>query len=467
MTDAPYAARRARVLEALGPDGALLVPASPELVVGPDGEVRYVPDADLYWLTGYREPEAVLVLCPSAETPFTLFVRPRDATSERWTGVRGGVEAARDEFGADAAHPIAELNAKLPGLLASARTLYTPVTFARKEVEEAVRAARVAAQRTRQRSGKGVHTVTDLHVLLAPMRMHKDTHELARIRRAAEITVAGFHDAIRTLRDAPTEWQVEAALEYGFRSRGAYGSAFPPIVAGGVNATVLHYIDNAAPLRVGDLLLIDAGARFDMYCADVTRTFPIGGAFSPEQRAVYDVVHAAHDAARAAAAPGCAVGDIHDAALRVLVQGMLDLGLLRGAIDDIIEKKEHEKYYPHRTAHWLGLDVHDAGPYVLDGGGALPLESGMVLTIEPGLYVPADDDSAPEALRGIGVRLEDNVVITDAGHEVLTDGLPLAGAEVEELVGALREKAGEVQSTAAPHKRTAPEAGPAAKHPNA
>lgn len=433
--NATCAARRARVLDALGSHGALLVPASPELVVGPDGELRYVPDADLYWLTGYTEPEAVLVLCPSADTPFTLFVRPRDPKSERWTGVRGGVEAARDVFGADAAHPIAELNAKLPGLLASARTLYAPVALARADVREAVRVALVAAQRARQRSGRGLHTVTDLHVLLAPMRLRKDEYELMRIRRAAEITIAGFHDAVRAIRDAHGEWQVEAALEHGFRSRGAFGSAFAPIVAGGANATVLHYIDNAAPLRKDDLLLIDAGARFDMYCADVTRTFPVSGAFSPEQRDIYDVVHAAYEAARGAAAPGRAANDIHDAALRTLVRGMLDLGLLRGNIDDIIENREHEKYYPHRTSHWLGLDVHDAGAYVLEGGDPLPLEAGMVLTIEPGLYIPADDDTAPAALRGIGVRLEDDVVITDAGHEVLTVGMPLAAREVESLFG--------------------------------
>jgi Xaa-Pro aminopeptidase len=425
-----FAGRRSRVLSELGADGALVLAAAPELFVAGDTDVRYVPSADLYYLTGYTEPEAVLVLCPSAADASTLFVRPRDPDRELWTGTRGGVEAARAAFGVDAAYPLGELMERLPKLLEGAAHAYASLETGRSEVDAAVRRALADARRTRPRTGRGVHTISDPYVLLAPMRLRKDATELAAIRAAADITVRAFDDVARDLASAEHEYEVEAALEHGFRRRGAMGPAFPTIAAAGANATVLHYTANDAPLRDGDMLLVDAGARAHMYCADITRTYPLGGRFNPQQRALYDVVFAAHDAVISCIAPGRTVADLDSATLRVLVQGMIDLRLLDGGIDDIVAKREYRRYFPHRVSHWLGLHVHDAGDYAV-AGKPVTLEEGMVLTVEPGLYIPASDTSAPPHLRGIGVRLEDDVLVTGAGAEVLTGGLPLRPEEVE------------------------------------
>ena len=429
-----FAERRSRVLSSLGQDGALVLAAAPELFVGGDTDVRYVPSANLYYLTGYVEPEAVLVLCPSADEPFTMFVRPRDADRELWTGARGGVEAARDVFGSDGAYPLAELTERLPKLLAAAAHAYASIETGRTQIDAALQAALASARRTRPRHGRGVHTITDPDVLLAPMRLRKDATEIAAMRAAADIAVRGFDDVARALHGMRHEYEVEAVLEHGFRRRGAAGPAFPTIAASGANATVLHYTANHAALRTGDLLLVDGGARVDMYCADITRTFPLGGRFSAEQRAVYDIVLAAHDAVIACIAPGITTADLDDAALRTLVQGMLDLRLLDGGVDELIEKREYRRYFPHRVSHWLGLDVHDVGDYAVEGE-PVKLEAGMVLTVEPGLYIPAGDGSAPAALRGTGVRLEDDVLVTERGAEVLTGGLPVRPGEVEVLTG--------------------------------
>jgi Xaa-Pro aminopeptidase len=430
-----YGDRRAQVLALLEEaGGALILPAAPELHTGADGELRYLPDPDLYYLSGYVEPEAVLVLCPSADTPCTMFVRERDAERERWTGPRGGVEAAAAEFGVDAAHPLAELATRLPALVAGADVLFAPLQTGRPEVDAALLHTLDRARRERPRTGRGAHTVTAPRVLLAPLRMRKDEHELALLREAARITVAAFENTARMIARAEGEWQVEASVEHAFRAAGAMGSAFPSITAGGANATVLHYTSNSAPLRRGDSLLIDAGARHRMYCADITRCFPVGGTFTPGQRAVYDVVLHAQRAASDAVKPGAAAADVENAALAVLVAGMVELRLLAGAVDDIIERKEYRRYFPHRVSHWLGLDVHDVGDYVTADGASQRLEAGMVLTVEPGLYIPADADGAPSALRGIGIRLEDDVVVTAAGGEVVTAGLALAADDVERLM---------------------------------
>jgi Xaa-Pro aminopeptidase len=429
MSHEPCSSRRQRVLDLLASDsakGALIAAAGPELVVGPDTDLRYVPAADLYWLSGYTEPEAVLVLAPAADTPFTLFVRERDPERERWTGVRGGVDAAREQFGADAAFPLAKLQEDLPKLVAGADRLFVRLQAGRDDVDAAIRRVLAGALRTRPRTGRGPHTITDPGVLLGPLRRVKDACEIALLRQAAAITAAGFTAAHAALADARGEWEVEAALEHAFRSRGAMGPAFPSIVAGGANATVLHYITNDAPLQRGSALLIDAGARYRMYCGDISRTYPVGGRFSPEQAAVYDVVRRAHDAGIAASRPGSTIDDVHDAALHVLVEGMLELKLLQGEKDGILEKAEYRRYFPHRTSHWLGLDVHDAGDYVSAPGESVRLEPGMVFTVEPGLYVPADDDQAPAGLRGIGVRIEDDVLITSDAVEVLTADAPFA-----------------------------------------
>ena len=436
MSNDIHAARRARALELIGTGGALVLPAAPELHLGADTHFRFVQDTDLYYLTGYGEPEAVAVLSPHAEAPFTVFVRPRDAERERWTGARAGVDGARELLGADRALSIAELPAQLPELLKNADTIYAPFDSQRPDVDAAVRAALMNGQRNRPRTGVGPHALHNARALLARLRLYKDDEELALMRAAARITVAAFRELAAVVRNAEGEWTLHAALEHGFRRRGAMGPAFPTIVAGGERATVLHYENNDQPLARDGLVLVDAGARYRMYCADVTRTFPVSGRFTPDQRAIYDIVHRAHAAAVAAVRPGAMTQAIDDAAVHVLVQGMLDVGLLQGSRDELIEKKEYKRHYPHRTSHWLGLDVHDAGDYVRAGGEPMPLEEGFVLTIEPGLYIPVDDTAAPASLRGIGVRLEDDVLVTAAGNEVLTGALPIAAADIEALMGA-------------------------------
>lgn len=422
---APYRDRRRRVLERLGEDGALLLVAAPELRIGPDTDVRYVPDAELFWLTGYSEPRAVLLLRGSVDGPrFNMFVRPRDPDRELWTGPRGGVEAAVERFGAEAAYPLTELDERLPALLRDTNTLYARPGQGSPEFDQLVLALLATGRRTRPRRGRGIHTLRDPGVLLDPLRRTKDAWEVARIREAAEITVAAFSEAAKQIRPGAGEWQIEAALDAGFRGRGGFGPAFPTIVAGGANATTLHYIANDRPLSEGELVLIDAGARKSMYCADISRTFPVSGAFTPEQRQLYEVVLAAHDRAIEAVHPGATVADVHGAALRALLEGLRELGCVAGEIDALVVRPaEWNAWYPHRTSHWLGLDVHDAGAYV-ERGRDTALQPGMVLTVEPGLYFPAGDDRCPPALRGTGVRIEDDVLVTVTGREVLTDALP-------------------------------------------
>lgn len=421
-----FAQRRATVLERLGETGALVLAAAPELIVGRDTELRYVVDAELFYLTGYTEPEAILVLNPSNQAaPFTMFVRPRHAERELWTGRRGGVEAARERFGADVALPIAELSEELPPLLASIDTVYARLGAGRPELDGLIQRTLAVARSSRPRTGRGPHTLSDPGELLDPMRLIKLEDELAALREAARISCDAYIDTLTQVRPEIGEWQVEAAVEHGFRARGAAGPAFPTIAAAGANATVLHYVENCATMHAGDLLLLDAGARYDMYCADITRTVPVTGKFTAEQRDLYDIVLAAHDAAIFESRPGATVDAVHAAARRVLAEGLIGLGLLTGSVDAALEDEQGlRRFYPHRTSHWLGLDVHDVGAYATRAG-AVALVPGMVMTIEPGLYM---------ADRGIGIRIEDDVVITNDGCEVMTARVPTSAAELESLM---------------------------------
>ncbi|HEX6939758.1 MAG TPA: aminopeptidase P N-terminal domain-containing protein [Longimicrobiales bacterium] len=428
-----YAARRARVLERLGEDGVLVIPAAPEVRAGRDLELRYRPDPDLYYLTGYVEPEAVLVLAPGhADGAFTLFVRPRDPERERWTGVRGGPEAARDLYRADAAYPLSELEQRLPALLRARETVYCALDSGADGVDAIVREALRHGRATRQRSGRGPRFLADPGVLLDELRIRKDPRELELLRDAARITVEAFLDAAPLIAPGAGEWEVEAALEAAFRRRGADGPGFGTIVASGANATVLHYIANDRRMAAGDLLLIDAGARYCGYNADISRTFPVSGRFSPPQRELYDAVLEAHGRALDAVRPGATTAHVHQAALRALVEAMVAFGLLDGDVDGLIEQEKYRPFYPHQTSHWLGLDVHDVGDYAVRGEPRA-LEPGMVLTIEPGLYVPADAEAAPAELRGVGIRIEDDVAVTEDGREVLTAAMPAAAERIEAL----------------------------------
>lgn len=422
---AVFARRRTRVLDALGDDAALVLAAAPEIIVGRDTELRYVIDPDLWYLTGYREPEAVAVLTRSADGPFTLFVRPRDPDRETWTGPRGGVEAAREEFGADAAHPVAELTERLPKLLAGVDRVYFRIGAGRADVERVVLDALSAGRHGRQRTGRGPAELADPGLLLDDMRLVKEPGEIERIRGAVALTIEGIRAGIAAVRDGAGEWEVEAAVEGTFRRLGADGPAFATIAASGPNACVLHHVANDRVMHAGELLLLDAGARHRIYAGDITRTVAVGGRIDGARKDVHDLVAAANRAAIDAVRPGATLDGIHHAAVRVLAGGMVELGLLEGDIDALLEKPEAiRRYYPHKTSHWLGLDVHDVGSYAV-AGAPRPLAPGMVLTIEPGLYIPAHDDDAPDHLRGIGVRLEDDVLVTADGAEVLSAALPL------------------------------------------
>lgn len=431
-----FAERRARVLKRLGAGGALVLAAAPELRVGHDTELRYVVDADFWYLTGYREPEAVMVLRVSDSEPvFTMFVRPRDRKKETWSGPRGGVEAAVERFGADAAFPIHELTERLPKLLAGVDRLYARLESSPPGFDRLIRDALATARRNRPRTGHGPLMLIEPGAILDDMRLFKDAEEVESLRAAATLTVEAFRAAASCIRPGAGEWQVEAKIEYEFRVRGASGPAFPTIVASGPNATVLHYVENDRVMNAGDLLLLDAGARWRMYCADITRTFPVGGTFEGRRAALYEVVHAAHMAGIEAVRPGNTIDAVHEAVRRTLAEGLIELKLVEGDVDAVLaDNAALACYYPHRTSHWLGIDVHDPGDYVTASGPRM-LEPGMVLTVEPGLYLPADDDTLPAAWRGMGIRLEDDVLVTAEGRDVLTAALPVTPSDVATLAG--------------------------------
>jgi Xaa-Pro aminopeptidase len=429
-----FAGRRARVLDALGGDAALILAAPPALRVGRDTELRYTPDADLYYLTGCTEPEAVLVLRRSGDaTDFTLFVRPRDAERELWTGPRGGVESARERYGADQTFAVAELGERLPGLVEDVHSLHARLPSGSEALDALIPGLLRAGRARRARHGRGPTVLAEPGLILDDMRLVKDAAEIERLRAAARVTISAFREALAVVRPGSGEADVEAALEAAFRRNGASGPAFPTIAAAGRNATVLHYIENGERLRAGELLLIDGGARVGQYCGDVSRTVPVSGRFTADQRRVYGIVHAARDAAIATARPGATIGEVHDAAHAVLVAGMRELGLVADGLQDEALRERVRTFFPHRTSHWLGLEVHDVGDYVRDDESRRLVE-GMAFTVEPGLYVPVGSD-APAALRGIGIRIEDDVLIDRAGTEVLTAELPTGADELEALIG--------------------------------
>jgi Xaa-Pro aminopeptidase len=429
-----FARRRARVMDELGTPGVMVLAAAPEIVVGRDLELRYVVDPDLWYLTGYMEPEAVAVLGGATDASFTLFVRPRDPARETWTGPRGGVDAALERFGADAAHPVAELGERLPALLRGRDRIHFRVGSGRLDVERLVLDALVRGRHGRQRSGTGPAELVDPGGILDEMRLVKEPEEIQAIRDAVEVTAAAFRAGFAEARPGKGEWEVEAAVEGAMRRAGADGPAFATIAASGPNATVLHHTANDRRMGVGDLLLLDAGARHRIYNADLTRTLPVGGRFSGAQRDVYQAVLAAERAAIAVARPGATTLDVHRAALGVLVPAMVDLQLLDGDPAELMENDDLVKrWYPHNTSHWLGLDVHDVGTYGVRGEPRR-LEAGMVLTIEPGLYIPAHVHEAPPHLRGIGVRIEDDILVTDDAPIVLSQALPTDPDAMEEAV---------------------------------
>jgi len=429
-----YAARRRRVLESMEPDSVALLLGARLATRSRDTHFPFRQDSDFHYLTGFDHPNAAALLRKDGGPPFTLFVEPRDRDAETWTGYRPGVEGALRDHGADEAHPVGELLDKLPALIERTRRVYHVLG----------RDARLDAKLTetleqvRLRSRLGLvppEAILDPRAIVHEMRLVKEPEELDVMRRAAEISREAHAAAAALAHEGVYEYELAAALDYTFRRRGGSGPAYESIVGGGRNATILHYVANDQPLRAGDLVLIDAGAEFQGYASDVTRTYPVGGAFAGPARAVYEVVLAAQQAALERVRPGATLDDVHDAAVRRLVEGLVALGILAGPVDDAIQSGAYRRCYMHRTSHWLGLDVHDVGAYA-EAGKARPLAPGMVLTVEPGLYIAADDEKAPAPVRGVGVRIEDDVAITDDGHELLTAEIPKRPDEVEALVRA-------------------------------
>jgi Xaa-Pro aminopeptidase len=431
---AVHVARRARLAAILG-DGIAIVPTAPERVRNRDAHYPYRYDSYFYYLTGFREPEAVLVLSGGAAPQSVLFCREKNPEREIWDGYRYGPEAARSAFGFDAAYAISELDARMPDLLADRSAVH--VHLGADTAWDARVLGWINAVRGRARSGVAApQEIHDVRGPLDEMRLIKDGHELALMRRAGEISGAAHRRAMQAARPGATEYEIEAVLQHEFRRCGAQAPAYTPIVAGGANACVLHYVDNSASLGDDDLLLIDAGCELDGYASDITRTFPVNGRFSGPQRAVYELVLAAQAAAIAAVRPGACWNDPHDAAVNTLAQGFIDLGLLQGTLGGVLEQESYRQFYMHRTGHWLGLDVHDAGEYKV-GGVWRELSPGMVLTVEPGCYIrPAP--GVPEAFANIGVRIEDDVLVTEQDPEILSASAPKGVADIEALMRAAR-----------------------------
>ncbi|MBI2963366.1 MAG: aminopeptidase P N-terminal domain-containing protein [Deltaproteobacteria bacterium] len=415
---AVFAARRQRFLAALPAGSLALLAAAPVAMRSNDVEYRYRQDNDFHYLTGFPEPEALCLLDTAGAERFTLFVLPRDPERETWTGRRYGAEGARERFAADTAHTVDRFEEVFAKLLDGRERLY--FTLGRDDrlnqrVLEQVR----RSQATRARSGAPALALLSPVDVLHEMRLRKAPEEIDRMRRAAAISAVAHREALLAARPGAAEHEVEAAIDFAFRRLGGSGPAYPSIVASGANATILHYTENSRRMCDGDLVLIDAGAEYDHYCADVTRTYPVGAKFGAEQRGVYDVVLEAQKHAIEAVAPGASFDDVHDAALRVLVEGLRSLGVLAASLDEAIEKGAYRPYYMHRTSHWLGMDVHDVGKYRLEDKPRR-LEPGMVLTVEPGLYFAESVDGAAARFRGTGVRIEDDVLVTAEGREVLT-----------------------------------------------
>jgi len=427
---AVYQGRRARLVAQLG-EGIAIVPTAPEQIRNRDAHYPYRYDSYFYYLTGFREPEAVLVMVGGDKPQHILFCREKNPEREIWDGYRHGPDAAKTAFAMDAAYCIAELDARLPDLLADRSAVH--VHLGADAVWDARVLGWINAVRNRTRSGVAApNDIRDVRTLLDDMRLRKDDHEVALMRRAGEISGAAHRLAMQAARPGATEYEIEALLQHEFRRSGAQAPAYTPIVAGGANACVLHYVENSAPLQDGDLLLIDAGCELDGYASDITRSFPVNGRFSGPQRAVYELVLAAQAAAISTVKPGARWNEPHDAAVKVLAQGFIELKLLKGTLDGVLEQEAYKQFYMHRTGHWLGLDVHDAGEYKTNGAWR-ELQPGMVLTVEPGCYIrPAP--GVPEGFAGIGVRIEDDALVTGKGCEILSASAPKTIADIEALM---------------------------------
>ena len=433
MNNREFPRRRKKLMDMMGDDTIAIIPTAPIYIRNRDVEFSYRPDSDFYYLTGYPEPEAVAVLVPGrSHGEFILFCRENDPVMETWNGRRAGLEGAVSQYGADDAFPVEDMDEILPGLLENReRVFYTMgnnVSFDQRVL------GWVNQVRKRSRSGVSApDEYVSLNHFLHEMRLYKSRAEVAAMRKAARISAKAHKQAMQVCRPGMMEFQIEAELKYVFMQNGARDPAYPCIVGGGANGCILHYTENSSVLNDGDLLLIDAGAEYDCYASDITRTFPVNGQFTAAQREAYEVVLEAQAAAIKKIRPGNHWDEPHNAAVKVLTQGMVELGILKGKVSQLIKEKAFTKYYMHRTGHWLGMDVHDVGDYKVEGEWRT-FESGMVLTVEPGLYLPASSEGLDRRWWNIGIRIEDDVLITDTGNEILSDNVPKDADAIESLM---------------------------------
>jgi Xaa-Pro aminopeptidase len=426
-----FARRRRHLMEMIGSDGIAVIAAAPERIRNRDSTYGYRQDSDFWYLTGFDEPEAVAVLVPGREQgEFVMFCRERDPAREQWDGPRAGPAGAVEQFGADDAFPVSDLDDILPGLLEPRERVYCSMGLTAEFDQRLL--GWITALNAKRQSAHAPGELVALGHMLHEMRLYKSRAETGEMRKAARIAVAAHKRAMRVCRPGMMEYELEAEFQHEFRRNGVECS-YSPIVAGGANACVLHYRANNATLNDGDLVLIDAGCEHGLYASDITRTFPVSGRFSDRQRELHDIVYEANQAATAAVKPGNHWNDPHDAAVKVITRGLRDVGLLSGRLPTLIREGAYRPYFMHRTGHWLGLDVHDVGDYKVGDEWRL-LEPGMALTIEPGIYVAALATGAARPWRGIGIRIEDDVMVTRDGPLVLSQGLPASAEEIERFM---------------------------------
>lgn len=424
-----------RFIEQMEENSIAIIPAAHEATRSYDTEYRFRQDSDFWYLTGFPEPDAVAIIDPASKQPFTLYVRPRDLEMETWFGRREGTEGAVKNYGADKAFPIEKFDGDLAKIVDGHEKLY--YRFAVDKALDQKILEYLSTQRVRRlKTAYPPHTIVDPTIILGEMRLHKDDDEVAMMQRAADIAAEAHVLAMKKVKPGMNEFQVESLIEAYMRQKGANGVAYNSIVGGGGNATILHYVENNMPLKDGDLILIDAGAEYQGYASDITRTFPVNGKYSKAQREVYDVVLDVQEKCVEYTKTGNTVKKRQEFSIELLTEGMKKLGLLKGTTKELIKKKSYMKYYMHGVGHYLGLDVHDAGRYFTDQGAksSKPFAPGMVLTVEPGLYIPPDDKSAPAKYRGIGIRIEDDVLVTKDGNLNLTSKVPKDPDEIEALM---------------------------------
>ena len=417
-------------MAAMGPNSAALITSSPEHLRNGDAHYGYRQNSDLYYLTGFAEPEATVILRPDAKEKFALFVRAKDPKKEIWDGRRAGVEGARSDYGADLAYASSDLKREIKKLIANVDDLYYELGV-NPVYDQLLMEVLVDLRQQERRGVRPPKRIVDPRFSLHELRLRKGEEELAVLRKAADLTAQAHVASMKAAAPGINENEISALIDYTFRKQGGTGPGYSSIVGGGANATILHYIENNDELRDGELLLIDAGCEFGFYTADVTRTFPINGRFSPAQKRCYEIVLDAQEQALAMTRPGVTIDQLHERCVEVLTAGMISLGLLQGSVEECVAEGSYKRFYMHRTSHWLGLDVHDVGLYYDSEGKARPLEAGMVITMEPGLYIDSSAEDIPEEYRGIGIRIEDDILVTAEGYENLTAMVPKTVDEVE------------------------------------